>query len=78
MDTLLRLFPISTVSKPNEITSTLISIAIYLVAGAVLHLVLGLFTWLPLIGTIVGIIRYITDLYCAVGIILSIVRFFYK
>ncbi len=69
-------FPISTISKGGNLTSLIISLAVYIVAAAVLHIVMGLFTWMPLIGWIFRLIRGITDTYCLLGALLSVLHYF--
>ena len=69
-------FPVSTISKGGNLTSMIISLAVYIMAAAVLHLVMGLFTWMPLVGWIFRLIRGITDTYSALGALLSVLHYF--
>lgn len=39
-------FPVSTISKGGNLTSLVISLAVYIVTAAVLHIVNGFFTWM--------------------------------
>ncbi len=71
-----KLFPISTIAKYQDTMSLLTSLLIYIVCAAVPHLVLGLFTWLPLVGWIFSAVRWVVNVYCTLGILLSVLKYF--
>ena len=81
MDLLKKLFPISWKYK-SEAKDLVIGIIIYLVAGiigGVLLGVAGLFTGIPVVGAILGIllraIGALVDLYVVAGIVIEVLLF---
>ncbi|MBQ8696188.1 MAG: hypothetical protein IJ519_00555 [Clostridia bacterium] len=73
MNMIKQFFPFS--AKAKDVTSLVIAIAIYLVAGAVAGFILGLLAGTPIIGFIFGLAGALVGLYCLVGIILSVLDF---
>ncbi len=74
MSILETIFPFSFSRKKNVI-ALIINIVIYLVVGAVIGWVLSLLAGLPLIGTVVGWLGWITGLYIFVAIVLSVLDY---
>ena len=73
MDKVKQFFPISV--KGADVKSLVISISVYLVVGFVGGLVIGLLGVIPLIGWLFGIIGWLLDIYCLVGIVLAVLYF---
>ncbi len=73
MELLRALFPVSYKSK--DVAGLIISILIYLVAGAVLGGVLGFLGKLWLVGWLFGIIGSLVGIYCTAGIVISVLVF---
>ena len=72
---MLSIWPISERSR-GSVTGLIISIIIYAVVAAVLPIVLGLFLKVggP-VGWVLSIIMWCINLYCAIGIVVSILVF---
>jgi len=64
------LFPLS--AKVKDVKSLIISILLYIVVSVVTGFVLGFFTAIPLVGTVIGFISRLIDLYCLGGMVISI------
>ena len=64
------LFPLS--AKVKDVKSLIISILLYIVVSVVTGFVLGFFTAIPLVGTVIGFISSLIDLYCLGGMVISI------
>lgn len=58
-----------------DLKALIIKIVVYIVAGFVAGLVLGLLSKIPVLGVIFSIIGWIIDLYCLVGIVLTILDY---
>lgn len=58
-----------------ELFTMLVQIAVYLVAGIVLGVVLGLIGLLPILGLVCGVIGSLFGLYSLAGIVLSVLKF---
>ncbi|MBQ4313224.1 MAG: hypothetical protein IJC18_03335 [Clostridia bacterium] len=69
-----KLFPTST--RATDLTGLIVSLLIYIVLPAIVHLVANLLGGIPLIGWILGIIAGVIDLYCLIGIVVSLLIFF--
>ena len=72
---MLKYFPLSE-SGQKSLTHLVVSIAFYLVAIWLANFVGGLLGKIVLLGTIVKIIVWIFNLYCVVGIVLAILKWF--
>ena len=70
MNFLRELFPLS--AKVKDIKSLIISILLYIALSVITGFVLGLLTGLPLIGTAIGFVSRLIDLYCLGGMVVSI------
>lgn len=66
-------FPLS--AKATDVKALVISILIYVGISVVTGFVLGLLTWIPLIGTLISFVSGIADLYCLAGIVVAIMIF---
>ena len=69
-------FPLSGKVIPREPRSLAIVIAIYLVVCAVVKIADFLLGWVPLLGTILGVLFWLIGLYCAVGVIVAVLLYF--
>ncbi|WMJ84755.1 hypothetical protein ACS3UN_05535 [Oscillospiraceae bacterium LTW-04] len=67
-------FPLS--AKAYDLKTFLIVILIYIAVSAVTGIVLGLFSWIPLLGKVLGIVSQLIDLYCLAGIVVAIIIYF--
>ena len=66
-------FPLS--AKSTDAKNLVISILLYVVISVAIGFVLGFFTGIPLIGTLIKLVSAIADLYCLGGIVVSIMIF---
>ncbi|MBP1576907.1 MAG: hypothetical protein J6C75_00340 [Oscillospiraceae bacterium] len=66
-------FPLS--AKSTDAKNLVISILLYVVISIAIGFVLGFFTGIPLIGTLIKLISGLADLYCLAGIVVSIMIF---
>lgn len=73
MDKVKKFFPLS--GRGTDVKTLIISIVIYVVIAFVCGLILGLLGAFPLIGWLFRIIGWIIDLYCLVGIVLTVLNF---
>ena len=73
MDMIKKLFPQA--MQANDVKGLIIAILIYAVVNFVGGLALGLLDAIPLVGFVFGIIGWALSIYCAVGIIVSILVF---
>ena len=75
MNKLFRYFPLSTAVEPGNVRQLIISLAIYLVASAVLGVLNAVLGWIPLVGWLLGLVFSLLGIYCVAGLVLAIVRF---
>ena len=61
--------------KSNDLKSFVIALVIYAVIAGVLGWVLGLLTFIPILGFIFKVVGWLVSLYCTAGIILAILVF---
>ena len=73
MDIIRQYFPIKVPKR--DVTSLLIAIAIYLVGGAVIGLLIGVLSGIPLVNILMWIVGLILELYVLVGIALALLDF---
>ncbi len=66
-------FPFS--YKAKDLVGLIVSIVLYIVAGAVGGLVIGLLSAIPVIGIIAWVLGLALDIYCVVGLVLAILVF---
>lgn len=76
MDLINKLFPVSSIVKSDNLTTLIVAVAIYIVAGAVVHFVMGLFVWMPLVGWIFKLVRWLVSTYCVLGTLLAVLHYF--
>ena len=74
MDFIKKLFPQA--MQANDLKGLLIAILIYAIVNLVGGFVLGLLDNIPLVGFVFGLVGWVLGIYCAVGIIVSILVFF--
>ena len=74
MDFIKKLFPQT--RQANDLKGLLIAILIYAIVNLVGGFVLGLLDGIPLVGFVFGLVGWVLGIYCAVGIIVSILVFF--
>lgn len=67
-------FPLS--FSRSGLVGLIVTILIYLVAGAVITWVISLFSGVAVIGLIARILSWIIDVYCFAGIIIALLAFF--
>ena len=67
-------FPLS--AKAYDLKTLLIISLIYIGASVATGFVLGLISWIPLLGTIFSIVSQLIDLYCLAGIVVAIMIYF--
>ena len=76
MEKLYRYFPLSDSVHPGDLKTAVISVLIYLAACAVMGVLQSILGWIPIVGGLIRLILSIAGLYCAAGIILSILKYF--
>lgn len=69
-------FPLNHRVQPREFGSLLLCVIVYLVISGVAGLASGLLRWIPVLGWVVGILSWLIGVYCLIGIILAILRYF--
>ena len=72
---MLSIWPISARAAKGSVIGLVVSIIIYIVIAAVVPFVLGIFHVGGLVGTILGIAMWVFNVYCGIGIIVSILAF---
>ena len=73
MDMIKKFFPQA--MQASDVKGLIIAILIYAVVNLVGGIVLGLLDAIPLVGFVFGIVGWLLSIYCAVGIIVSILVF---
>ena len=63
-------FPFS--FRVGDLTELIISLAIYLIGGAICGLIIGFLASIPIIGFLFGLVGGLLGLYSLIGIILSV------
>ena len=61
--------------KAHDVKSLVIALLIYAVVACVLGWVLGLLSFIPIVGFITNVIGWLVKLYCVAGIILALLVF---
>lgn len=74
MDTLKKYFPLS--FRGQDTASLVISIIIYVVIDIITGAVVSLFTWIPLLGILIGLVGSLIGVYTFAGIIIALLAFF--
>ena len=75
---LLAYFPFSAAVQPNDLSSFIRSVLVYLIGGGVLGVILKLAGLLPIFGIVARLISIAVGIYCLVGFILTVLRFLNK
>lgn len=75
MRKLLRFFPLSAGVQPGNARQFIITLAIYLLACAVLGVLNMILGWIPLVGWLLETIFSLLGIYCVVGLVLAIYQF---
>lgn len=73
LSTLSNFFPLS--FGATDVKSLIIKIAIYLIAGAVIGIVLGILGKIPLVKIVTGIVGGLIELYIFAGIVIAILDY---
>ncbi len=76
MEKLYPFFPISTKVQKENLRSLIISIVIYISISLVMGVADMLLGWIPVLGFLLGLVFYMLGIYCTIGIIIAIIRFF--
>lgn len=74
MEALKRFFPLSFKEK-SEIGALILNVLAYLVGAIVAGFVIGLFSGIPVINWLFGLIGALAELYVATGIVLSVMDY---
>jgi hypothetical protein len=74
MDILKKIFPYSFGVK--DLTDMIVKIVVYVIVGAVAGVLIGILKDIFIIGAIIGACGGLVDVYCTVGIVLSILDHF--
>jgi hypothetical protein len=75
MEKIYPFFPVGEIIKSKDAKSLVIAIIVYILAAAAVSVVAALVGWIPFVGRLIGIIEWVFDLYCTVGIIFAIVKY---
>ncbi len=73
MDMVKKYFPQA--FKANDVKSLIIALLIYAVLAVVGGFIIGLLGIIPIIGFIAGVLGWLLEIYCTIGIILAILVF---
>ncbi|MDD3165730.1 MAG: hypothetical protein PHS97_07720 [Oscillospiraceae bacterium] len=71
-------FPLNQTVVRGDVGSFVIALVIYLFAPSIVGIVVALLHWLPLVGWLLGITSSLFSLYCLVGLILVVIKYFKK
>ncbi len=74
MELLKKIFPLS-FKFSDSVANLVIGILIYLVAGAVAGVAIGLLAKIPVVGILIGLVGGLVDLYCLAGIVIQVLDF---
>lgn len=72
MDSLKKIWPGAFAVKKEDSKKFVITLIAYIVIGALCGAIAGLLGFIPVLGWILGIVASIVDLYCFIGLILTI------
>ena len=77
MDLLKKFWPVSFKLKEKEVKPFVVTLVIYVVAGFIAGVLLGILGLikLPLLGVILGLVGTVVDVYCTAGIVFAILKF---
>ena len=72
MDLLKKIWPGAFAVNKDDSKKFVITLIAYIVIGALCGVIAGLLGFIPVLGWILGIIASVVDLYCFIGLILTI------
>ena len=72
MDLLKKIWPGAFAVKKDDSKKFVITLIAYIVIGALCGFIAGFLGFIPVLGWILGIVASVVDLYCFIGLILSI------
>lgn len=75
MEMLKKIFPYAFAQK-KDVAALVINILVHIVVGFVIGLVIGLLDFIPVVGTLLGIVGKVVELYLTVSLVLSILDYF--
>ena len=75
MEQLAKYFPLNNKVEKGNIASLVIAIVIYLIAPSIAGIIVGLLSFLPLVGSILGLVSSLFGIYCLVGLIFAIIKY---
>lgn len=78
MEKLYRFFPLSVSVQPGDLKTALTSVVIYLAACAIMGVLQMILGWIPLVGALLRLVCSLLGLYCVVGMVLSVLRYFQR
>ena len=61
---------------PGNLASLILTVVLYLLICSAFGLVIFLVGWLPIVGWLLRVVSAVLELYCLVGMILAIMRYF--
>ena len=61
--------------KANDVKSLIIALVVYALIACIGGFVLGLLTIIPILGFIFRVVSWLVEIYCAAGVILSLLVF---
>ena len=76
MEKLYRYFPLSDSVHSGNLKTAVTSVLIYLAACAVMGVLQAILGWFPIVGGLIRLVLSVLGLYCAAGIILSVLKYF--
>lgn len=74
MDLLKKIFPLS-FKYADTVANLIIGILIYVVAGAVVGVILGWLSLIPILGLIFSLVSTVLGIYCLAGIVIEVLLF---
>ncbi|MBS6367496.1 MAG: hypothetical protein KH420_09145 [Clostridiales bacterium] len=69
-------FPLNQRVIPGNLASLILTVVLYLLICSAFGLVIFLVGWLPIVGWLLRVVSAVLELYCLVGMILAIMRYF--
>ena len=75
MHKVFRYFPLSAAVEPGNGRQFGVTLAIYLMACAVLGVLSSILGWIPLVGWLLDLVFSVLGIYCVAGIVLAAWRF---
>jgi uncharacterized Tic20 family protein len=75
MEQLAKYFPLNNKVEKGNVASLVIAIVIYLIAPSIAGIIVGLLSFIPLVGSILGLVSSLFGIYCLVGLIFAIIKY---